>query len=93
MTRSVPVIMVTAKGEEIDRVVGFELGADHYVVKPFSVRELVLRVRAILRRTDAAAEGPDDVVSFGRLRVERTAHRVYVDGAEVARFACEAPTP
>jgi CheY-like chemotaxis protein len=67
-TRSVPVIMVTAKGEEIDRVVGFELGADDYVVKPFSVRELVLRVRAILRRTDAAAEGPDDVVSFGRLR-------------------------
>lgn len=88
-TRSVPVIMVTARGEEIDRVVGFELGADDYVVKPFSVRELVLRVRAILRRTEAAPEGADDVVSFGRLRVDRTAHRVYVDGAEVVLTALE----
>src|SRR4029078_5898128 len=50
-TAHIPVIMVTAKGEEVDRVVGFELGADDYVVKPFSVRELILRARAILRRT------------------------------------------
>jgi len=88
-TRSVPVIMVTARGEEIDRVVGFELGADDYVVKPFSVRELVLRVRAILRRTEPAGEGPDAMVTFGRLRVDRTAHRVYVDGAEVVLTALE----
>ncbi len=52
-TRSVPVVMLTARGEEVDRVVGFELGADDYVTKPFSVRELVLRVRAVLRRSGA----------------------------------------
>src|SRR5580692_958713 len=52
--RSVRVMMLTAKGEEIDRVLGFELGADDYVVKPFSVRELILRVRALLRRTEPA---------------------------------------
>jgi two-component system phosphate regulon response regulator PhoB len=81
-TRHIPVIMVTARGEEIDRVVGFELGADDYVTKPFSVRELILRIRAVLRRSDA--EGTvEDVITFGRLRVDRTAHRLYVDGAEV----------
>src|SRR5437870_5518664 len=52
-TKAIPVVMATAKGEEVDRVVGFELGADDYVVKPFSIRELVLRVRAILRRADS----------------------------------------
>jgi len=87
-TRSVPVIMVTAKGEEVDRVVGFELGADDYVVKPFSVRELVLRVRAVLRRGDSEAPA-GDTVTFGRLRVDRTAHRVFVDDAEVALTALE----
>src|ERR1043165_5683554 len=51
-TRSLPVVMLTARGEEIDRVVGFELGADDYITKPFSVRELVLRVRAVLRRLE-----------------------------------------
>src|SRR5262252_8634740 len=55
-TSGVPVIMVTARGEEVDRIVGFELGADDYVVKPFSVRELILRARAILRRADGAPE-------------------------------------
>src|SRR5262249_2727767 len=81
--KGVPVIMVTARGEEIDRVVGFELGADDYVVKPFSVRELLLRVQAILRR--AAGETRTDVrlVEFGRLRVDREAHRVWVDGREI----------
>ena len=89
-TRHVPIIMVTARGEEIDRVVGFELGADDYVVKPFSVRELILRIRAVLRRGDDAAPAePEDVVTFGRLRVDRTAHRVYVDDAEVVLTALE----
>ncbi len=90
-TRNIPVIMVTARGEEIDRVVGFELGADDYVVKPFSVRELALRVRAILRRTesDAPPGAAADAVTFGRLRVDRTAHRVYVDDAEVVLTALE----
>ncbi len=57
-TAGIPVIMVTAKGEEIDRIVGFELGADDYVVKPFSVRELILRVRAVLRRAEGRASRP-----------------------------------
>ena len=91
-TKHIPVIMVTARGEEIDRVVGFELGADDYVVKPVSVRELILRIRAILRRTDTDHPAPGaepDVVAFGRLRVDRTAHRVHVDDAEVVLTALE----
>jgi two-component system, OmpR family, phosphate regulon response regulator PhoB len=86
--RAVPVLMLTAKGDEIDRVVGFEVGADDYVTKPFSVRELMLRVGAILRRAqpDAAEVGP---TSFGRLRMDREAHRVWVDGDEVALTALE----
>ena len=59
-TRDVPVLMLTARKDEVDRIVGLELGADDYVVKPFSPRELVLRVRAILRRTQQDGEGEDD---------------------------------
>ena len=88
-TRHVPVIMVTAKGEELDRVVGFEIGADDYVVKPFSVRELVLRVRAILRRTEGAEDGASDMIHFGVLRIDRTAHRVFVEESEVTLTALE----
>ena len=83
--RDIPVIMLTARSEEIDRVVGFELGADDYVVKPFSVRELSLRIKAVLRRsspTDPASSGEELV--FGRLRVDRNAHRAWVDGEEIA---------
>jgi len=86
-TRDVPVVMVTARGEEIDRVVGFELGADDYVVKPFSVRELLLRLRAVLRR---GALPPEDVaqttkpIRFGRLTIDVGAHRVWVDGQELS---------
>ena len=80
LTRDVCVIMVTAKGEEIDRVVGFELGADDYVVKPFSVRELLLRIGAVLRRRDTAEA---DFVEFGNLRIDPAAHRAWVDGVEV----------
>ena len=78
--------MVTAKGEEIDRVVGFELGADDYVVKPFSVRELLLRVNAVLRRKDAPST---DFVEFGELRIDPAAHRAWVAGAEVALTTLE----
>ena len=63
-TRDVPVIMCTAKGEEIDRVVGFEIGADDYIVKPFSVRELILRIRALLRRMQRS-EGEPARLRFG----------------------------
>ena len=80
-TRHVPVMMLTAKGEEVDKVVGFELGADDYVTKPFSVRELVLRVKAVLRRAGAgAADRPPE--SGGAIRVDVEAHRAYVGGAE-----------
>lgn len=85
-----PIIILTAKGDEIDRVVGFELGADDYVVKPFSVRELMLRVRAILRRGQSEPpESPALETIFGRLRVDPSAHRVFVDGSEILLTALE----
>jgi two-component system phosphate regulon response regulator PhoB len=82
-TKHVPVMMLTAKGEEVDRVVGFEIGADDYVTKPFSVRELVLRVRAVLRRSGPGrtAERPPHMV--GPIRVDVDSHRAFVDGAEI----------
>jgi two-component system phosphate regulon response regulator PhoB len=90
-TRRLPIIMLTARGEEVDRVVGLELGADDYVVKPFSVRELVLRISAVLRRSQGQTTTGEAaaVFSFGRLRVDRGAHRVWVDGEEVALTALE----
>jgi two-component system phosphate regulon response regulator PhoB len=87
LTRDVPVVMLTARGEEIDRVVGFELGADDYITKPFSVRELVLRVRAVLGRGRSATA--EDALLVGLLRVEPAAQRVYVDGREVQLTALE----
>jgi two-component system phosphate regulon response regulator PhoB len=89
-TRAIPVIMLTARGEEIDRVVGFELGADDYVVKPFSVRELLLRVQAVLRRgTVEPHEEPAGRVEFGVLTFDRAAHRAWVEAAEVELTALE----
>jgi two-component system phosphate regulon response regulator PhoB len=84
--RDIPVIMLTARSEEIDRVVGFELGADDYVVKPFSVRELGLRIQAVLRRSQRTSKSAseDAEIVFGRLRVDRKAHRTWVDGEEIA---------
>jgi two-component system phosphate regulon response regulator PhoB len=89
-TRHVAVLMLTAKGSEIDRVVGFELGADDYVVKPFSVRELALRIAAVLRRQQTTpAESATRAVEFGKLRIDRDAHRVWVEGAEAPLTALE----
>jgi two-component system phosphate regulon response regulator PhoB len=87
-TKQVPVIMVTARGEEVDRVVGFELGADDFVTKPFSMRELVLRVRAVLRR---GAQGETDVLQekVGPLRIDPVAHRAFVVNEEVLLTALE----
>jgi two-component system, OmpR family, phosphate regulon response regulator PhoB len=87
-TRQVPIIMLTAKGEEIDRVIGLEVGADDYVTKPFSVRELMLRVRAILRRTQTS-ETPHGERRFADLRVDTDAHRVWVGAFEVTLTALE----
>ena len=87
-TRDIPVLMLTAKGEEIDRVLGFELGADDYVVKPFSVRELLLRIQAILRR-GRGDEPEKPVADFGVLRMDRTAHRAWVEDGEIELTALE----
>jgi two-component system, OmpR family, phosphate regulon response regulator PhoB len=87
-TKNTQVVMMTAKGEEIDRVVGFELGADDYVVKPFSVRELLLRVQAILRRSQGEQEAAAGF-QFGKLRVDREAHRVWAEDQELELTALE----
>jgi len=87
-TRDIPVVMLTARGEEVDRVVGFELGADDYVVKPFSVRELLLRLQALLRRSQAES-APAPIIEFGCLRIDTAAHRVWVEGQEVELTALE----
>jgi DNA-binding response OmpR family regulator len=84
-TRSdVPIIMVTARGEEVDRVVGLELGADDYLVKPFGFRELLARIRAVTRRTGAREAGRDsDVVVTGSLEIDLRSRRVTLAGAEL----------
>lgn len=89
-TRAIPVLMLTAKGEEIDRVVGFEVGADDYMVKPYSVRELLLRVKAILRRTKVGIEPekPEELL-FGTLRIDVSAHQVWVEEREIHLTALE----
>jgi DNA-binding response OmpR family regulator len=79
----VPVIMLTARGEEIDRVAGLTLGADDYVVKPFSPRELVARVQAVLRRTPRALEAPRKVIAHGHLLLDLENRRVSIEGAPV----------
>jgi DNA-binding response OmpR family regulator len=79
----VPVILLTARADEIDRVLGLELGADDYVVKPFSPRELAARVRTVLRRVNAPASDGRALVEFGRLRIEPTTRDVTVDGNPV----------
>ncbi|MDQ1403775.1 MAG: two-component system, OmpR family, response regulator [Actinomycetota bacterium] len=80
----VPVVMLTARDGEIDRVLGLELGADDYVTKPFSPRELVARVRAILRRADGPARSPAEVVVVGRVEVDRGRREARLDGQPVA---------
>lgn len=87
-TADVPIVMLTARGEEIDRVVGFEVGADDYVVKPFSTRELVLRVRAVLRRS-RPAPAMGEIQTFGELRIDLAGHRVWVAGEEISLTALE----
>ena len=81
-TCDIPVVFVSAKGDELDRIVGFELGAAAYVVRPFSVRELMLRVQAILRRW-RRPEKERAVIEFGLLKVDPEAHRAWVGGQEI----------
>lgn len=90
-TARIPVLMLTAKGTEVDRVVGFEVGADDYVVKPFSPRELALRVDAILRRASSGPQGKDErqIIEVGTLSIDIPAHRVTVSGEEIPLTALE----
>ncbi|HET6905562.1 MAG TPA: phosphate regulon transcriptional regulator PhoB [Rhodanobacteraceae bacterium] len=80
-TREIPIIMLTARGEEIDRVNGLEAGVDDYVVKPFSTRELLARIRAVLRRTQG--DDGSGTIEIGALRVDGPAHRVYANDEPV----------
>jgi len=80
--KNIPIIMLTAKGEEVDRIVGLELGADDYVVKPFSPRELMLRVKAVLRRKKMP-ESPRDIITRGALVVDTAKHKVTVYNKDV----------
>jgi two-component system phosphate regulon response regulator PhoB len=86
--RKTLVVMVTAKGQEADRVQGFEMGADDYVVKPFSVRELILRIKAVLRRFEGDSES-GGVLSAGTIRLDSARHEVSVDGSDVTLTALE----
>ena len=85
----VPIIMLTARSDEADRVVGLELGADDYLVKPFSPRELLARVRAVLRRSAAAATGGERPVTVGELVIDRARRTVTVAGRAVGLTASE----
>ncbi|MDT7783943.1 MAG: two-component system, OmpR family, response regulator RegX3 [Pseudonocardiales bacterium] len=78
----VPIIVISARSDEVDRVVGLEIGADDYVTKPFGVREVVARMRAVLRRVQPSAKEPPPE-EHGRLRIDRRGRRVHLDGAEL----------
>ena len=82
-TQNTPVIMLSARGEEYDRIHGFELGVDDYVVKPFSPRELMMRVSAVLKRSGSLQTSQDEIVRLGELEVNFTARRVTVEGREL----------
>lgn len=82
-TAHLPIIMLTAKGDEVDKVLGLEIGADDYVTKPFSVKELMARIRALLRRS-GPARGKADVFEYGGLRIDFESHEVTVDGKTVS---------
>ena len=88
-TSNVPVVILTARGEESDRILGLEMGTDDYVVKPFSPRELVARVRAVLRRSEIAASAPGDIVRAGDLEVDVSRVQATVDGRRVDLTATE----
>ncbi|WP_312694362.1 response regulator transcription factor [Caproiciproducens sp.] len=82
-TRAIPVLMLTARGEEIDRVLGLEIGADDYIVKPFSIKELCARVRAVLRRSARQEDSAGQVLSNGDLTVDITRHSVKKGDASI----------
>lgn len=89
-TARIPIIMITAKGDEIDRVVGFEVGADDYIVKPFSMREVTLRVKALMRRVDQEVPTPaTDQLTFGGISIDKQRHIVTSAGSEIELTSTE----
>lgn len=89
-TEATPIIILTAKDDEVDKVVGFELGADDYVTKPFSVRELILRVKVILKRSDTKTKEVVEVErQFGDLKIDVDSHEVHVDSQLIELTALE----
>ena len=88
-TESIPVIILTAKDDEVDKVVGFELGADDYVTKPFSVRELILRIKAVLKRGEVKKDIVEVERQFGDLKIDIESHEVYVDEIQIELTALE----
>jgi two-component system phosphate regulon response regulator PhoB len=87
--KDIPIIILTAKDDEVDKVVGFELGADDYVTKPFSVRELILRVKAVLKRNQKTATPLEINRSFGSLVMDIESHEVFIDDEEITLTALE----
>lgn len=87
-TARVPILMLTAKGDEVDRIVGFELGADDYIAKPFSPREVVLRVKAVLRRLQREPID-EDLLTLGHIELDVAGHRLRIAGEEVSLTATE----
>src|SRR5579862_3015523 len=88
-TTRIPIIMLTAKAEEADRIVGLELGADDYLTKPFSPRELVLRVKSVIRRTGGQAEAIGDILVVGEISLDRSRHQITVRRKEIELTATE----
>jgi len=89
-TAQIPIIMITAKGDEIDRVVGFEVGADDYIVKPFSMREVALRVKAVMRRFEPGAQAPlSELFSIGEIVIDTQRHTVMSAGLEIELTSTE----
>ncbi len=86
-TKDIPIIMLTAKADEVDRVLGLELGADDYVVKPFSPRELIARVKAVMRRS--VSENNPEILKFEEVAIDIAKHKVYVRDQEVLLTATE----
>jgi len=86
--KNLAVIMLTAKGEEVDRIIGFELGADDYVTKPFSVRELILRVKVILKKQTESVES-NELVEFGPIKLNLDAHEVLINNDEIVLTVLE----
>jgi two-component system phosphate regulon response regulator PhoB len=89
-TAHIPVIMITAKGDEIDRVVGFEVGADDYIVKPFSMREVVLRVKAVMRRFEHEEQQPSsEILTIGDIMIDTQRHEVVSAGSPIELTSTE----